>query len=88
MVSVISLVLIRKENQGKGKFQDVTDQLGKCRHSFGMSHAVADFDGDGSLDIYMVGMGSTTAVDWPVWGWGKGFEHLEAARIWDMIGCC
>ena len=23
------------ENQGKGKFQDVTDQLGKCRHSFG-----------------------------------------------------
>lgn len=68
------------ENQGKGKFRDITDQLGKTRHSFGMSHAVADFDGDGSLDIYMVGMGSTTARRLAGLGLGKkGFEHLDAA---------
>jgi len=48
-------------NDGKGKFTDVTDQLGNHRFSFGMSHSLADFNGDGHLDIYMVGMGSTTA---------------------------
>ena len=48
-------------NDGKGKFTDVTERLGEHRFSFGMSHSLADFDGDGNLDIYMVGMGSTTA---------------------------
>ena len=48
-------------NDGKGKFTDVTEQLGEHRFSFGMSHSLADFNGDGKLDIYMVGMGSTTA---------------------------
>ncbi len=68
------------ENQGQGRFKEVTDHLGKTRHSFGMSHAVADFDGDGALDIYMVGMGSTTARRLAGLGLGeKGFEHLDAA---------
>ena len=48
-------------NDGLGKFTDVTDQLGEDRFSFGMSHALADFDRDGHLDLYMTGMGSTTA---------------------------
>jgi antitoxin component YwqK of YwqJK toxin-antitoxin module len=48
-------------NDGKGHFTDVTGRLGNTRYSFGMSHALADFNGDGKLDLYMVGMGSTTA---------------------------
>jgi hypothetical protein len=67
-------------NDGKGKFTDVTNHLGKERYSFGMSHALADFNGDGFLDIYMVGMGSTTARRLAGLGLGKkGFEHLDAA---------
>jgi len=48
-------------NDGKGHFTDVTERLGEDRFSFGMSHALADFNADGALDLYMVGMGSTTA---------------------------
>ena len=48
-------------NNGKGQFTDITDSLGANHYSFGMSHALADFDQDQKLDIYMVGMGSTTA---------------------------
>jgi len=67
-------------NDGKGKFTDITSHLGKERYSFGMSHALADFNGDGFLDIYMLGMGSTTARRLAGLGLGtKGFEHLDAA---------
>ncbi|MEC8928802.1 MAG: FG-GAP-like repeat-containing protein [Verrucomicrobiota bacterium] len=48
-------------NDGHGKFTDVTAQLGNDRFSFGMSHALADFNRDGRVDLYMTGMGSTTA---------------------------
>jgi len=48
-------------NDGKGHFTDVTERLGDERFSFGMSHVLADFNGDGELDLYMIGMGSTTA---------------------------
>ena len=68
-------------NNGKGKFTDVTDQWVKQRHGFGMSHAVNDFDGDGTLDIYMVGMSSTTARRLHRLGVGReGFEKLDAMR--------
>ncbi len=67
-------------NDGVGKFSDVTDHLGNHRYSFGMSHALADFNGDGKIDIYMTGMGSTTARRLTRLGQGrKGFEHLKAA---------
>ena len=48
-------------NNGKGRFTDTTSELGEQRHSFGMSHALADFDRDNKIDLYMTGMGSTTA---------------------------
>ena len=48
-------------NDGRGNFTDATSQLGDDRFSFGMSHALADFNQDGRVDVYMTGMGSTTA---------------------------
>ena len=47
-----------------------------------MSHALADFNGDGHLDIYMVGMGSTTARRLEGLGLGRsGFEGIQKARM-------
>ncbi len=69
-------------NNGQGKFTDITARLGDSRYSFGMSHALSDFDGDGHLDIYMVGMGSTTARRLEHLGLGrKGFDSIQAARM-------
>jgi len=69
-------------NNGKGRFTDVTAQLGTDRHSFGMSHALADFNGDGRIDIYMTGMASTTARRLEAMGLGReGFEGHQKARM-------
>ncbi len=69
-------------NDGAGKFRDVTNMLGEDRFSFGMSHSLADFDGDGNLDIYMVGMGSTTARRLEGMKLGRqGFESIQDARM-------
>ena len=69
-------------NNGAGKFADMTDTLGEAHYSFGMSHALADFNEDGHLDIYMVGMGSTTARRLEGLGLGrKGFERIQKARM-------
>ena len=48
-------------NDGEGRFQDVTLEMLEQRHTFGMSHVVADFNSDARLDFYVCGMGSTTA---------------------------
>jgi len=58
-------------NDGTGHFSDVTDQLVDQRSSFGMSSSVADFTGEGKLDIFMSGMGSTTA---------RRLEQLQLSR--------
>ena len=69
-------------NDGKGKFTDVTAQLGEHRFSFGMSHSLADFDGDGHVDIYMVGMGSTTARRLEGMKLRReGFTNIQDARM-------
>jgi enediyne biosynthesis protein E4 len=48
-------------NDGTGEFQDVTAaQIAEPR-AFGMAHALADFDLDGSLDLLMIGMNSDAA---------------------------
>jgi hypothetical protein len=46
---------------GTGKFEDVTNSMVDRRHAFGMAHTMDDFDGDGAVDLYMIGMSSTTA---------------------------
>jgi len=48
-------------NDGSGAFSDVTSQVVSEAHSFGMSHAFGDYDGDGRLDLYIVGMSSHAA---------------------------
>ena len=69
-------------NNSSGRFVDVTDTLGEAHYSFGMSHALADYNGDGNLDIYMVGMGSTTARRLEGLGLGRsGFEGIQQARM-------
>jgi len=68
-------------NDGKGQFEDMSDQWVNKRHGFGMAHAINDFDGDGILDIYMVGMSSTTVGRLNKLGLGrKGFEKIDAMR--------
>ncbi len=69
------------QNDGKGSFTDMTDQLVKQRHGFGMGHTISDFNGDGILDIYMVGMSSTTARRLDRLNLGrKGFEKNDSMR--------
>ncbi len=58
-------------NDGKGKFTDVTDDFGLDRHFFGMGHTFDDFDDDGLLDFYVIGMSSTTA---------RRLEHMGLGR--------
>ncbi len=69
-------------NDGRGKFTDITAQMGQDRFGFGMSHAIADFDGDGRLDLYMTGMGSTTARRLQAMGLGrKDLPELNDHRM-------
>ena len=49
------------KNDGSGHFHDVTDQIFDNRHLFGMAHTVGDYNLDGQLDLYAIGMSSTTA---------------------------
>lgn len=48
-------------NDGSGRFTDVTEGSIDERFLFGMGHSFADFDYDGQLDFYAIGMSSTTA---------------------------
>ncbi len=48
-------------NDGKGTFTDISDRFEDKRHLFGMGHTFGDYDLDGKLDFYVIGMSSTTA---------------------------
>jgi hypothetical protein len=49
------------ENIGKGKYKLATDDYVDARHFFGMGHTFGDYNSDGLLDFYVIGMSSTTA---------------------------
>ncbi|HXJ60646.1 MAG TPA: CRTAC1 family protein [Verrucomicrobiae bacterium] len=61
-------------NDGHGRFTDESGRLSN-RQLFGMGHAMADFDGDGALDLLAIGMDITAvrrlealhlaAPEWP-----------------------
>ncbi|MBI3415602.1 MAG: CRTAC1 family protein [Verrucomicrobia bacterium] len=48
-------------NDGAGHFTEVTSAWLDEAHAFGMAHAFGDFDGDGQLDLFVVGMHSFAA---------------------------
>ena len=60
------------QNDGSGKFTDVTDSAFYNRHLFGMAHTIEDFNHDGLLDLYAIGMSSTTA---------RRLDHMNAGPI-------
>ena len=70
------------EGNGLGIFKDVTNDWIDQRYTFGMSHVFADFNTDGQLDFYSVGMSSTTARRLESIGLGRE-EHkeIDAMRI-------
>ncbi len=49
------------QNNGQGQFTDVTSALVDERYLFGMAHTFGDYNLDGRLDVYAIGMSSTTA---------------------------
>lgn len=49
-------------NDGRGRFQDTTASCLEEPRAFGMSHALADFDLDGQLDLLVTGMHCSTAL--------------------------
>jgi hypothetical protein len=59
------------QNDGKGKFTDVTATWVPDSHAFGMAHTLADFNRDGRLDLLMIGMTSPAV---------NRLEHLGLCR--------
>lgn len=49
------------QNNGKGSFTLATETYVDERHFFGMGHTFGDYNRDGHLDLYVIGMSSTTA---------------------------
>lgn len=49
------------QNDGHGYYTDITSQAIPEKHLFGMGHSIGDFNKDGLLDMYVIGMSSTTA---------------------------
>ena len=47
-------------NDGTGKFTDVSKDILDETSNFGMGHVLADFNQDGALDFFVIGMASTT----------------------------
>ncbi len=52
-------------NDGRGHFTDITDEAGVRAQTGGMSLALADVNGDGALDLYVVNYRTTTVMDQP-----------------------
>ena len=69
-------------NDGRGGFTDCTSEWVDQHNAFGMSHTVADYNNDGRLDLYMIGMSSTTARRLEQLGIRHpGYEEQEKKRM-------
>ena len=69
------------EGNGHGMFKEITNGWIDQRHTFGMSHVFADFNTDGKLDFFSVGMSSTTGRRLELMGLGRDeHKHIDAMR--------
>jgi len=48
-------------NDGAGRYAEATSKLLDEPHAFGMAHTFGDYDGDGQLDLFVIGMNSFVA---------------------------
>ncbi|MXW80639.1 MAG: CRTAC1 family protein [Gemmatimonadetes bacterium] len=69
-------------NDGTGTFVDVTARTVSEASTFGMSHVFGDYNADDRLDMYVVGMSSTTArrLDYLNLGREEYPEHHQQRR--------
>jgi hypothetical protein len=72
-------------NDGNLRFSDVTDAWVDERRLFGMGHALADFNLDARLDMYVIGMSSTTARRLDRLQLGRD-DHPEINRMRQAMG--
>lgn len=72
-------------NDGRGRFTDVTAHWLERPRAFGMAHAMADFDTDGRLDLFVTGMHCPTAWRLAHLGLARPERPDYLAAIPDMI---
>ena len=73
------------QNDGHGRFTDVTARSGLTRRGWGMGTCVADYDNDGYPDIYVTALGPN--VLWHNTGRGTFTETGQAADPRWSTGC-
>ena len=74
LIAASSILLY--QNDGSGKFNDVSAEVGFNENFYGMGPAFADFDGDGFTDIFVTAVGKNKCyrnID------GKRFEEVAQA---------
>lgn len=69
------------ENDGQGRFRDVTERAGLREHAYGMGVAAGDYDADGDTDLYVTNVGPNTL--WRNEGDGTFRDVTEAAGVGD-----
>jgi hypothetical protein len=65
-------------NDGRGRFEDVTEAAGLAFGDYGMGVAVGDYDGDGWLDLYLTNLGQNRLLHNQG---GRFFEATKSAGV-------
>ena len=68
--------------ESDGTFKDITKEAGLTRRGWGMGVAVADYDDDGNLDLFVTGFGGSGFMTGAAWGDydRDGFVDLFVSR--------